>query len=67
MEFRIERLAHRIDALDARGLMLLALAAYASYLVNAAQFLLKLRAARLEGQRWSGSGDATRGGLGLSS
>ncbi len=34
------------DALDARGLMLLALAAYASYVVNAAQFVLKLRAAR---------------------
>ena len=28
--------------------MLLALAAYASYVVNATQFLLKLRAARLE-------------------
>ena len=35
-------------ALDARGQMLLALAAYASYVVNAAQFLLKLRAARLQ-------------------
>jgi 3-vinyl bacteriochlorophyllide hydratase len=34
--------------LDAQHLMLLALAAYASYVVNAAQFLLKLRAARLE-------------------
>jgi 3-vinyl bacteriochlorophyllide hydratase len=33
--------------LDHRGLMLLALAAYASYVVNAAQFVLKLRAARL--------------------
>ena len=33
--------------LSARALMLLALAAYASYLVNAAQFLLKFRAARL--------------------
>ncbi|WP_305971577.1 MULTISPECIES: 2-vinyl bacteriochlorophyllide hydratase [unclassified Mameliella] len=30
------------------GLMLLALAAYAAYVVNAAQFLLKLRAARLQ-------------------
>jgi 3-vinyl bacteriochlorophyllide hydratase len=38
-------------ALDARGLMLLALAAYASYVVNAAQFLLKLRAARLDAAR----------------
>jgi 3-vinyl bacteriochlorophyllide hydratase len=35
--------------LDARGQMLLALAAYASYVVNAAQFLWKLRLARLEG------------------
>jgi len=35
-------------ALDARGLMLLALAAYASYVINAAQFILKLRAARLD-------------------
>ena len=34
--------------LDREGLMLLALAAYAAYVVNAAQFLLKLRAARLE-------------------
>jgi 3-vinyl bacteriochlorophyllide hydratase len=36
------------DWLDARGLMLLALAAYATYVVNATQFLLKLRAARLD-------------------
>jgi 3-vinyl bacteriochlorophyllide hydratase len=35
-------------ALAPRGLMLLALAAYAAYAINAAQFLLKLRAARLE-------------------
>jgi 3-vinyl bacteriochlorophyllide hydratase len=35
--------------LDARSQMLLALAAYASYVINAAQFLLKLRAARLGG------------------
>lgn len=34
-------------ALGPRGQMLLALAAYASYVVNAGQFLLKLRAARL--------------------
>jgi 3-vinyl bacteriochlorophyllide hydratase len=34
--------------LDARGQMFLALAAYATYVVNAAQFLLKLRAARRE-------------------
>jgi 3-vinyl bacteriochlorophyllide hydratase len=32
--------------LDPRGQMLLALAAYATYVINATQFLLKLRAAR---------------------
>lgn len=37
--------------LGPRGLMALALAAYASYVVNAAQFLLKLRAARLQQQQ----------------
>jgi 3-vinyl bacteriochlorophyllide hydratase len=31
------------------GQMVLALAAYAAYVINATQFLLKLRAARLEG------------------
>lgn len=36
-------------AVGARGQMLLALAAYASYAINATQFLLKLRAARLQG------------------
>lgn len=36
--------------LDTTGLMLLALAAYAAYAVNAMQFLLKLRAARLQAQ-----------------
>ena len=35
-------------ALTPNGEMLLALAAYVSYVVNAAQFLLKLRAARLQ-------------------
>jgi 3-vinyl bacteriochlorophyllide hydratase len=34
-------------ALDTQSLMLLALAAYVTYVVNAAQFVLKLRAARL--------------------
>jgi 3-vinyl bacteriochlorophyllide hydratase len=34
-------------SLDTRGRMYLALAAYASYVINATQFLLKLRAARL--------------------
>jgi len=37
-----------LDLLGDRGLMLLALAAYAAYIVNAGQFLLKLRAARLQ-------------------
>jgi 3-vinyl bacteriochlorophyllide hydratase len=37
--------------IDARGQMLLALAAYATYIVNATQFLLKLRAARLDAAR----------------
>ena len=36
------------DSLGALALMYLALAAYAAYLVNAGQFLLKLRAARLD-------------------
>lgn len=36
--------------LDTTGLMVLALAAYATYAVNATQFLLKLRAARLQAQ-----------------
>ncbi len=35
-------------ALPVREQMLLALAAYAAYVINAAQFLLKLRAARLQ-------------------
>ena len=34
--------------LDARGLMLLALVAYLTYVINAGQFILKLRAARLQ-------------------
>jgi 3-vinyl bacteriochlorophyllide hydratase len=34
--------------LDARSLMVLALAAYGSYAINATQFILKLRAARLQ-------------------
>ncbi len=35
------------DWLEARQLMLLALSAYATYAINATQFLLKLRAARM--------------------
>lgn len=38
-------------ALDTHGLMLLALAAYTAYVINAAQFLIKLRTARLEHAR----------------
>ena len=50
--------------LDPRGLMLLALSAYASYAINATQFVLKLRAARLQSSassrapaapRWEGA------------
>ena len=39
------------SALDTRALMYLALAAYATYAINATQFLLKLRAARLDHAR----------------
>ena len=38
-------------ALGARSLMFLALAAYATYVINATQFILKLRAARLDMSR----------------
>ena len=48
---------------DASGQMLLALAAYASYVVNAGQFLLKLRAARLEGASTRGGHRAVGPGL----
>ncbi|OYQ34589.1 2-vinyl bacteriochlorophyllide hydratase [Niveispirillum lacus] len=40
--------------LAATGLMLLALAAYATYIVNAGQFLWKLRMARLDAARRAG-------------
>lgn len=45
-------------ALGARGQMWLALAAYAAYVINATQFVLKLRAARLQSdaQRRGASG-----------
>jgi 3-vinyl bacteriochlorophyllide hydratase len=36
-------------AFDARAQMAIALTAYTAYVVNAGQFLLKLRAARLQG------------------
>jgi len=41
-------LALGLGLLSVTGLMVLALSAYASYVVNAAQFLVKLRAARLD-------------------
>ena len=41
--------------LDSRGQMLLALAAYASYVVNAAQFVWKLRLARLDAGAGTGA------------
>jgi 3-vinyl bacteriochlorophyllide hydratase len=40
--------------LDVRGQMYLALAAYAAYAINAAQFVLKLRAARLQAAETTG-------------
>jgi len=43
--------------LDTRGQMWLALAAYATYVVNATQFLLKLRAARLSSQAYANTGE----------
>ena len=43
---------------DGQGQMLLALAAYAAYVVNAAQFVLKLRAARLDEARATARGVA---------
>jgi len=46
-------------ALADRPLMYLALAAYATYVVNATQFLLKLRAARLDQARQNRSGAPT--------
>ena len=45
--------------LDDRSLMLLALAAYATYVINAAQFIVKLRAARRGGVRPADDGEAT--------
>ena len=45
-----------------REQMLLALAAYATYVFNAGQFLWKLRMARQQGERESVAADATAGG-----
>jgi 3-vinyl bacteriochlorophyllide hydratase len=44
------------DLLGPQGQMLLALAAYTAYVINAAQFLLKLRAARLQGETATANG-----------
>ncbi len=41
--------------LDTHSLMVLALSAYAAYLINAVQFILKLRAARRAPAGWAGS------------
>lgn len=41
--------------LEPRALMWLALAAYATYVINAGQFILKLRAARLQGSAPAGA------------
>ena len=51
------------DYLTTHELMLLALAAYATYLVNAAQFLMKLRAARREREprSWSSANGNLQG------
>lgn len=54
-------LALGLGWLGSRGLMLLALAAYASYAINATQFLLKLRAARLQADSGGLVVPATRG------
>jgi len=51
-----------LNWLSARGLMLLALLAYASYVINAAQLLLKLRRARLEGDAGSSATSPPAGG-----
>ena len=48
-------------ALGTHGLMLLALAAYATYVINAGQFVFKLRMARREDSVWS---PATLSGFG---
>ena len=44
-------------SMDTHALMMLALAAYATYLINAGQFILKLRAARRQDCAWHGSAD----------
>ena len=44
------------DVLPVRDQMVLALAAYAAYVVNATQFLLKLRAARRQAEPMAANG-----------
>ncbi len=51
--------------LDVQGQMLLALAAYAAYVINAAQFLLKLREARLSQAAESAAPNAGERALGV--
>ena len=53
-------LALLTNALDARQLMLLALAAYATYIINAAQFIWKLRMARLQAASMGAAAPAER-------
>jgi 3-vinyl bacteriochlorophyllide hydratase len=53
-------------ALGVHQLMLLALAAYGSYVINAAQFVLKLRAARLQPSGWGPGERAIPAALGVS-
>ena len=48
-------------AVDAERQMWLALAAYASYVINATQFVLKLRAARQQEHLWTGAAAAGAG------
>lgn len=50
-------------ALDARGQLLLALAAYAAYAINATQFVLKLRAARRDERLFTSPAPAPLEGL----
>jgi 3-vinyl bacteriochlorophyllide hydratase len=47
-----------VGLLEPSGMMVLALAAYAAYVINAGQFLFKLRMARLEGSRDTLAGGA---------
>jgi 3-vinyl bacteriochlorophyllide hydratase len=51
-----------IFTLDSQTQMFIALAAYTTYIINAGQFLIKLRAARLEGQRKAGAPDSALAG-----